>query len=126
MKRHPFHQQILDHCRKQKGACKSFLNGDMSGFYRHPTNHQEKCLIGIFIKKEYYSTDLEGKGLSQVNGLVKSAIENTIGRILTKKEINFLSACQNIHDDCITYHGSNLNSKFIRDKVNEAAEKYLY
>lgn len=121
---HFLHKRVLEHCKAQRSCCSFEVDGYKQGMYRHPFHHNKKCLVGIFISKANYKPSLEGFGLS-VNGDILLAVEESLQKKLNNKEINFLSACQNIHDNCMA-NGGNLNSKFIRERINEAADKFLY
>lgn len=62
------------------------------------TEENTKCAVGCLITEQSYSPDLEGKILEIVSPVTK-AVEQSIGRALTRLEIGLLTDLQRIHDD---------------------------
>lgn len=58
------------------------------------------CAVGHLITDEYYSTSLEVKTANHEK--VRAAVEGSIGRTLTPKEMTYLDALQTHHDLALT------------------------
>jgi len=67
----------------EDGACR-YRSGDL------------KCAVGHLIKDEHYNPNLEGCGVFGLS--VRHAVEQSIDRHLSDKEVNQLSRLQTCHD----------------------------
>ena len=69
-------------------------------FCRYRGDEGACCLVGHMINDEHYSPELEGGQASHV--VVLTALENSIGHVLTGKEAIVLDHFQNyLHDDLL-------------------------
>lgn len=55
-----------------------------------------KCAVGCLITDEFYNPSLEGLGVHEPEQ--RTAVEKSIGRTLTKKELSLLVHMQQLHD----------------------------
>lgn len=81
-----------------KQGRKSYGKDDVCA-YRGPEGL--KCAVGHLIDDKFYDIGLEGKGVLDV--VIKESIEDSIGRKVTKKEVDYLRILQCCHDDVPTY-----------------------
>ena len=73
---------------------KALLHDESECAYRAADN--AKCAVGVLIKDEFYSSELEHKRVD--NPLVLAALEKSLGGPLQNDEINLLKALQHLHD----------------------------
>lgn len=89
------------------------------GLYRYRTDNGLMCAVGALITDEYYSTVIEDKTLE--GDVVITAVNNSVGRKLTNREITYLSNVQEAHDGSDRESCDFLYSfkKYIQDLVSD-------
>ena len=98
-------QEMFDtvciHLLAQNEKAKSYNGGIEHGNCVYKTSRGLKCAVGCLIADEHYNSNLEGKGIEANVPATRSprnAVEKSIGRELTIKEIRLLSRLQRLHD----------------------------
>lgn len=61
--------------------------------------HNTKCAVGHLIQDQFYVDTFEGHPCYKIN--IKAAIESSIGRKLTDKEVRLLGKLQRMHDNSL-------------------------